>query len=87
MSLAEHEFVMGCERLAGEGDTVTKSEANISVGQGAVVIRYEALPGALFGGLLKLPRANITLEYSGVSPEDQAKFTNRFNMTFQRGGG
>ncbi len=87
MSLAEHEFVMSCERLAGEGDAVTKREATISVGQGAVVIRYEPLPGVRLGGLLELPRANVTLTYAGVSSEDQEKFTSQFEMTFQRGGG
>lgn len=87
MSLAEHEFVMGCERLAEEGDTVTKDKANIRLGQGTVVIRYEPLPGVRLGGLLELPRANVTLAYQGVAAEDQDAFTHRFEMTFQRGGG
>jgi len=87
MSLAEHEFVTGCKRLAGDGDTVTAHQANIAVGQGDVEIRYSPLPGVRLGGLLELPRANVTLHYNGVGTEEQNAFTHRFEMTFHRGGG
>lgn len=87
MSLAEHEFVTGCERLADDGDTISTREANISVGQGFVQILYKPLPGVRLGGLLELPRALVSLTYSDVPPADQDKFTKRFDMTFQRGGG
>lgn len=87
MSLAEHEFITGCTRLAGEGDSVSPREAKIAVGDGSVTIRYEPLPGVRLGGLLALPRANVTLSYANVSQVDQDDFTKRFEMTFQRGGG
>ena len=87
MSLAEHEFVTGCERLAKEGDVVSQHEAKIAIGVGHVVIRYEPLEGVRLGGLLELPRAKVSLTFSSVSAEEQQAFTRRFEITFQRGGG
>lgn len=88
MSLAPHEFVTGCTRLAGADDSVSDQEATIAVGSGRVVIRYQPMEGVRLGGLLALPRAKVTLTYTPeVSEDEQARFTHRFDMTFQRGGG
>lgn len=88
MSLAEHEFIKGCQRLAGDGDTVTEHDARISVGGGVVDIAYRPLDGVRLGGLLELPRAKVTLTYSdAVSSEDRDQFLRRFDLAFQRGGG
>lgn len=87
MSLAPHEFVMGCERLAAENDSVSEARAELALGEGRVVVTYEPLPSVRLGGLLELPRAKVALAFEGVSAEDQEAFVRRFEITFQRGGG
>lgn len=87
MSLAPHEFVMGCERLAAENDSVSEARAELALDAGRVVITYDPLPSVRLGGLLELPRAKVALAFEGVSAADQETFLRRFEITFQRGGG
>lgn len=87
MSLAPHEFASGCQRLASGDDRVDESEAKLAVGDGHVVISYDALEGVRLGGLLELPRANVRLSFDGVDGEAREAFLRKFEITFQRGGG
>lgn len=88
MSLAEHEFKIGCERLSEAGDVLDRHQAKIGLGQGHVVIRYEPLEGVRLGGLLALPRAKVTLNFTPeVLPAERTAFARRFDISFQRGGG
>ncbi|MCH9764627.1 MAG: nucleotidyltransferase domain-containing protein [Alphaproteobacteria bacterium] len=87
MTLAEHEFITGCQRLAADGDSVTTRVAQIALDAGSVTIRYEPLAGVRLGGLLELPRAKVSLAFSDVTEAEQEAFVRRFDITFQRGGG
>lgn len=87
MSLAPHEFVTGCQRLADDGDAVGERSATLAVGSGSVEITYEPLGSVRLGGLLELPRAKVRLNYIDVATEDQLNFTKKFEIAFQRGGG
>jgi hypothetical protein len=44
-------------------------------------------PPKVFGGLLSLPQANITLVFDGADEATRAAFIDRFDIAFQRGGG
>lgn len=89
MSLAEHEFITGCERLAAAaGDQVRERHAQFTAGDGSVEISYTPLGMVRLGGLLELPRAEVTLSFSDdVSAAARDAFLKRFDQTFQRGGG
>lgn len=87
MSMTAREFADGCERLADAGDEVSFSLATFAVSNGQVAVRFEPLDGVTLGGLLKLPRARVTLTFSGLSDQERTDFLRRFDMAFQRGGG
>ena len=38
-------------------------------------------------GLIRLPYTPVTFRYTGLSDEDRERFQERFDLTFQRGGG
>ena len=86
MSLSASEFAasiakLGAHRLTPEGHPIFILDA------GSVQIRYEEAPPKLLGGLLSLPQARVTLEFSEVSDAARTAFLNRFDIAFQRGGG
>ena len=87
MSMTEREFEAGCQRLAAPGDCVGGQAAKVAVATGLAHIRYEPLEGVTLGGLLKLPRARVTISFENVTRKDQAAFVRRFDVAFQRGGG
>lgn len=91
MSLSRSEFVNSIRAFAGQ-DAAVQAEGqgvvHLPVGQGGTAeISYVALPGATLGGLLQLPRAQVSIAFDGCSGEEQAAFMRRFDMSFQRGGG
>ncbi len=73
--------------LLGRAVNIDELPIRIAVGTGAIEISREVLPGARLGGLLELPRAKVTISYSGVTAADRTAFQRRFDLAFQRGGG
>ena len=53
----------------------------------SVEILFEKIESKVFGGLLVLPRAKVTLTFGNTSPQAQKDFERRFDFAFQRGGG
>lgn len=91
MSLSRSEFVNSIKAFAGQ-DAALQADGQglvqLPVGQGGTAeITYVALPGATLGGLLKLPRAQVSIAFDGCSSEERAAFMRRFDTSFQRGGG
>ncbi|MEQ1695870.1 MAG: hypothetical protein ABL901_08520 [Hyphomicrobiaceae bacterium] len=86
MSLSLREFQHSLCPLAGR--TVGEvSAVSLPVADGSVTISYEARPSVRFGGLLEIPRAVVSLVFSGVTSQQQEVFMKRFDLAFQRGGG
>ena len=50
-------------------------------------IRFEIIDSKTYGGLLKIPRALITLSFDDSSAEARQAFVDRFDFAFRRGGG
>lgn len=85
MSLSLREFQHCLEPLTRS--PVTDITAQLPLASGRVTISYEARPSVRYGGLLEIPRAVVSLTFTGVTPEQQAAFLKSFDFTFQRGGG
>lgn len=69
------------------GTATGASSLAFAVGEGRVIVRYVPLAAATFGGLLQLPRAEVSLQFVGVDAIAQQSFLEAFDMAFQRGGG
>ncbi len=52
-----------------------------------VVINVRPLPARRLGGLLSLPRSEISISFDGYSEREQITFLEGFDRAFQRGGG
>ena len=52
-----------------------------------VSIRFEAIEPAVLGGLMRLPRARVTLDLGSLDGDARQAFLAIFDQTFQRGGG
>lgn len=87
MSLSLGEFQLTVARLTGAPVAGHATHVSIPLGSGHVVIVYEPRPGVRFGGLLDLPRALVSLTFTGVLEAESQAFLKRFDFTFQRGGG
>ena len=88
MSLDLNEFHRSLKTLQPgipleEGQT----EVLIRADEGEVRIVYEPLEKATLGGLLALPRAQVTLHMYGLGDAERQHFLTRFDKAFQRGGG
>lgn len=59
----------------------------VPLGAGSVAIDFEPLQGVRLGGLLELPRARVSLSFTGVARDEREAFARRFDLAFQRGGG
>jgi hypothetical protein len=86
MSLTPTEFAASASRLL-ERHVASGERVEQALGNGRVTIACEPRPGVRLGGLLDLPRAEVTLMFDGVSAEDRLAFLKRFDLAFQRGGG
>lgn len=91
MSITPAEFETGLERFTGasiqrvQGGAYALTRPDL----GAHLVRcvFEPLPDVLLGGLMRLPRARVTL-FTGDMPADaRVAFLALFDRTFQRGGG
>ena len=87
MSLTLAEFQLTIAPLAGGPLAPHVSAAEVPLGTGRVVIHYDPRPSVRFGGLLDLPRALVSLTFTGVLDQDRLAFLKRFELAFQRGGG
>ena len=74
----------------GELDGPDDSQAAVSysVGSGVARVGFREVAPKTFGGLLKLPRAEVSIGFDEVVPEDERRaFVAAFDLAFQRGGG
>ncbi|MGL4398127.1 MAG: hypothetical protein ACRCS9_16440 [Hyphomicrobium sp.] len=87
MSISIAEFATSIA-LMGPHTRDTDGWVTFDLPTGRVVIRFIERPGVRLGGLLALPRAEVSLRFDDkVSAADRAQFVQRFDMAFQRGGG
>jgi len=96
MSIKPIEFEAGITRLdptavtsaVTDGATVTFPVTHPAAGDaGPVAITFEKLEPAVLGGLMRLPRAKVTLRLDDLTPDARRTFLGVFDQTFQRGGG
>ena len=87
MSLSRDEFAMSMAAFLGTAAPTASDTHTVAAGGGTVVISYRALPGVRLGGLLALPRAEVSLDFAGLGAADKTAFLRRFEIAFQRGGG
>lgn len=87
MSLSPGEFQKSILALDAAAVALTNGHYRLNVPPGQVEIGYAALPSVKLGGLLELPRANVTLAFDGLSGHSREAFLKRFEIAFQRGGG
>ncbi len=87
MSLSRDEFMKSVMALDPAAEGISRDQYRLKVAAGTVVIGYAALPSVRLGGLLALPRAEVSLRFEGLSPAESEAFFKRFEIAFQRGGG
>lgn len=96
MSIKPIEFEAGITRLdptavtsaVTDGATVTFPVTHPAAGTAdPVPITFEKLEPAVLGGLMRLPRAKVTLNLDKLAPDARRTFLGVFDQTFQRGGG
>ena len=96
MSIKPAEFEAGITRLdpaAVASATTTAGVVSYPVthpaagAAGSVTITFEKLEPAVLGGLMRLPRARVTLHLDDLDAETRRRFVGVFDQTFQRGGG
>lgn len=96
MSIRPTEFEAGITRLDPEavasatmaGGITTFSVTHPATGAGGpVTITFEKLEPAVLGGLMRLPRARVTLHLDDLDADARRNVLAVFDQTFQRGGG
>ena len=87
MSLSHEEFLKSILALDAGAHAESPVCYRLDATPGHVTISYSPRPGVTLGGLLALPRAEVTIEFTGMSTAEQSAFQRRFDMAFQRGGG
>lgn len=88
MSLDDAEFARSLARLGLEAMAINSNAYLVPLSSdGTVTITVNQVDGATLGGLLKLPRRRVVLQFQGVSPSERGAFLARFDRAFQRGGG
>ena len=86
MSLTADEFAASLARLGPSQNTAGDCRL-FNLDGGTVTIGSAPVAGVTLGGLLTLPRANVTLTFEGSTESARAQFLKRFDLAFQRGGG
>lgn len=87
MSIKLSEFEAGLARLdAAAPETNVDGTYKIPNAPGVSII-FEKLEPAVLGGLMRLPRAKVTLNLEALDAPARTKFLGFFDQTFQRGGG
>jgi hypothetical protein len=87
MSISRDEFRKSVLAIDPSALAVAADRFRLAVPPGHVTIGYAPLPGVRLGGLLDLPRAEVSLDFEGLDAVEQAAFLRRFEIAFQRGGG
>lgn len=87
MSISRTEFELSWASFDTSPPPAPGSPARLPVGSGHVEISFEPRPAVRLGGLLELPRAVVTFVFDGVEPAERARIVDRFDRSFQRGGG
>ncbi|TRD22236.1 hypothetical protein [Palleronia caenipelagi] len=88
MSFTRPEFENGLRRLTG-GRLLSNGDGyDLSQAAGAPVrCTFEPQPDAQLSPLMRLPRARVVLDMTGLDDAARIAFLRRFETTFQRGGG
>lgn len=87
MALSRGEFEASVATLCGAACHWEGGHASVALGGGKVSITHRPLAPVRLGGLLELPRAEVTLAFEAVTEADAREFLRRFELAFQRGGG
>ncbi len=88
MSMSYNEFIHSFKKFAPDyRGSLSATRFEIESGKGSVTIEIDVLPARKITTLLSLPQSNITLTMNGLSPDERQYFLERFDISFQRGGG
>jgi len=87
MSLGSAEFERSLHVLDPAAKLNVDGRVTLQHPPGQVELTFEHLPSQTLGGLLALPRARITLDFTGLAQNDADAFLQKFDRAFQRGGG
>jgi len=88
MSMSRSEFIHSFKKFAPDyRGSLNASSFELAVGKGSVTIEIDVLPERAITSLFILPQANITLTMNNLSSCEQRRFLDRFDISFQRGGG
>lgn len=87
MSIKLAEFESGLARLDPAAPATNINGTYKIPNTAGVTIDFEKLEPAVLGGLMRLPRARVTLNLEALDLPARATFLAFFDQTFQRGGG
>ncbi len=87
MSIRLTEFEAGLARLDPTAPATGTNGTYAIPNSGGATITFEKLETAVLGGLMRLPRAKVTINVEALDADARAKFVAFFDQTFQRGGG
>lgn len=89
MSVTRAEFESGIARLTGAAALSSGAVYDLSTAAGGrpVTASFEPQPDAVLGGLVRLPRVQVTLDLHALDKDERAGFMLHFDRVFQRGGG
>ena len=87
MSIKLSEFEAGLGRLDPAAPATNTGGTYLIPNTAGVSITFEKLEPAVLGGLMRLPRAKVTLNLEALDAPARITFLNFFDQTFQRGGG
>jgi len=86
--MSHNEFIHSFKKFAPDyRGSMSASSFELAAGKGSVTIDIEVLPDRAITSLFILPQSNITLTMNGLSENEQRRFLDRFDISFQRGGG
>jgi hypothetical protein len=85
MSITLQEFEAGLGRI--DGQSAAPTPPGVYENSNGAVITFEKLEPVVLGGLMRLPRARVTIDVTCLESETRQRFLAHFDQTFQRGGG
>jgi hypothetical protein len=87
MSIKLSEFEAGLARLDPAAPASNAGGTYEIPNTPGISITFDKLEPAVLGGVMRLPRAKVTLNLEALDAPSRTKFLSFFNQTFQRGGG
>ena len=93
MTLSRAEFALSFARVVGDIDVTRRimgeghQRYELALPSGRVSVTVADLPPQIMGGLVKLPRCRVVIEFDEAPLDERRSFINRFDKAFQRGGG